>query len=30
VKAALDVTMCIVEFKELPSEYISEDVPGIS
>ncbi|CAJ2644503.1 unnamed protein product [Trifolium pratense] len=30
VKAALDVTMCIVEFKELPSEYISEDVPPMS
>ncbi|KAK7350668.1 hypothetical protein VNO77_09528 [Canavalia gladiata] len=30
VKAALDVTMCIVEFKELPSEYISEDTPPMS
>ncbi|KAJ1403263.1 Sieve element occlusion, N-terminal [Sesbania bispinosa] len=30
VRAALDVTMCIVEFKELPSEYISEDVPPMS
>lgn len=30
VKAALDVTMCIVKFKELPSEYISEDVPPMS
>ncbi|GAU40415.1 hypothetical protein TSUD_136620 [Trifolium subterraneum] len=30
VKAALDVTMCIVEFKELPSEYISEDVPPMA
>ncbi|KAL5192083.1 Protein SIEVE ELEMENT OCCLUSION B [Glycine soja] len=30
VKAAMDVTMCIVEFKELPSEYISEDTPPMS
>ncbi|XP_027338753.1 protein SIEVE ELEMENT OCCLUSION B-like [Abrus precatorius] len=30
VKAALDVTMCIVEFKELPSAYISEDTPPMS
>ncbi|KEH35012.1 putative sieve element occlusion [Medicago truncatula] len=30
VKAALDVTMCIVEFKDLPSEYISEDAPPMS
>ncbi|CAL0320035.1 unnamed protein product [Lupinus luteus] len=30
VKVAMDVTMCIVEFKELPSEYISEDTPPMS
>ncbi|XP_028795892.1 protein SIEVE ELEMENT OCCLUSION B-like [Neltuma alba] len=30
VKAILDVTRCIIEFKELPSEYISEDTPPIS
>jgi len=30
VKAAMDVTTCIVEFKELPSEYISEDTPPMS
>ncbi|KAK7302171.1 hypothetical protein RJT34_13052 [Clitoria ternatea] len=30
MKAALDVTMCIVEFKGLPSEYISEDTAPMS
>ncbi|BAT79437.1 hypothetical protein LR48_Vigan04g070100 [Vigna angularis] len=30
VKAAMDVTTCIVEFKELPSDYISEDTPPMS
>ncbi|MED6217821.1 hypothetical protein PIB30_021115 [Stylosanthes scabra] len=30
VKASLDVTMCIVKFKELPSQYISEDTPPMS
>lgn len=30
VKAALDVALCIVEFKELPSEYIAEDTPPMS
>ncbi|XP_061366082.1 protein SIEVE ELEMENT OCCLUSION B-like [Gastrolobium bilobum] len=30
IKAALDVTMCIVEFKELPSDYISEHTPPMS
>lgn len=27
IKAMLDVTKCIVEFKELPSKYISPDTP---
>ncbi|XP_050205524.1 protein SIEVE ELEMENT OCCLUSION B-like [Mercurialis annua] len=27
MKASLDVAKCIVEFKELPSQYISHDVP---
>ncbi|KAI4336247.1 hypothetical protein L6164_014795 [Bauhinia variegata] len=30
VKAALDVTKSIVEFKSLPSQYISEDTPPMS
>lgn len=30
VKAILDVTRCIIEFKELPTEYISEDTPPMS
>lgn len=30
VKALMDVTLCIVEFKELPSDYISEDTPPMS
>ncbi|KAF7838228.1 protein SIEVE ELEMENT OCCLUSION B-like [Senna tora] len=30
VKAALDVTISIIDFKELPSEYISEDTPPMS
>lgn len=29
-KAILAVTKCIVEFKELPTEYISEDTPPMS
>lgn len=27
IKAMLDVTKCIVEFKELPSQYITPDAP---
>ncbi|EHA8586513.1 putative protein SIEVE ELEMENT OCCLUSION C [Cocos nucifera] len=30
IKAMLDVTNCIIEFKELPSEYISPDSPDMS
>lgn len=30
VKATLDVTRCIIVFKELPNEYISEDTPPMS
>ncbi|KAK4264446.1 hypothetical protein QN277_025623 [Acacia crassicarpa] len=30
VKATLDVTRCIIEFKELPTNYISEDTPPMS
>lgn len=30
IKVMLDVTKCVVEFKELPSAYISEDVPPLS
>ena len=30
VKAALDVSKIIVEFKDLPSQYISEDTPPLS
>ncbi|KAA8548170.1 hypothetical protein F0562_004569 [Nyssa sinensis] len=30
IKAVLDVTRCIVEFKELPSVYITRDVPALS
>ncbi|XP_077229372.1 protein SIEVE ELEMENT OCCLUSION B-like [Tasmannia lanceolata] len=30
IKAMLDVTKCIIEFKELPTEYISSDTPAIS
>ncbi|XP_031273238.1 protein SIEVE ELEMENT OCCLUSION B-like [Pistacia vera] len=29
IKAMLDVTKCIVEFKELPSQYISPDTPAM-
>ncbi|XP_022926283.1 protein SIEVE ELEMENT OCCLUSION B-like [Cucurbita moschata] len=30
IKAMLDVTKCIVEFTELPSQYISQDTPAMS
>ena len=30
IKAMLDVTKCIVEFRELPSEYISHDAPDVA
>ncbi|XP_077253093.1 protein SIEVE ELEMENT OCCLUSION B-like [Tasmannia lanceolata] len=30
IKAMLDVTKCIIEFKELPEEYISPDAPPMS
>ncbi|XVE56681.1 hypothetical protein DITRI_Ditri04bG0030200 [Diplodiscus trichospermus] len=30
IKAMMDVTKCIVEFTELPSQYISSDVPPMS
>ncbi|XP_023530744.1 protein SIEVE ELEMENT OCCLUSION B-like [Cucurbita pepo subsp. pepo] len=30
VKAMMDVTKCIVEFTELPSQYISQDTPAMS
>lgn len=30
VKAILEVTLCVIEFKELPCEYISEDTPPMS
>ncbi|KAF8390539.1 hypothetical protein HHK36_025066 [Tetracentron sinense] len=30
IKAMLDVTKCIVEFKELPSQYITTDTPPMS
>ncbi|KAM0940824.1 putative sieve element occlusion, Thioredoxin-like superfamily, protein SIEVE ELEMENT OCCLUSION [Dioscorea sansibarensis] len=30
IKAMLDVTKCIVEFRELPSEYISPDAPEMA
>ncbi|KAF8390540.1 hypothetical protein HHK36_025067 [Tetracentron sinense] len=30
IKAMLDVTKCIVEFKELPSHYITSDTPAMS
>lgn len=30
VKVMLDVSKCIVEFKELPSPYISHDIPPMS
>lgn len=30
IKAMLDVTNCIIEFKELPSEYISPESPEMS
>ncbi|XP_060204524.1 protein SIEVE ELEMENT OCCLUSION B-like [Lycium barbarum] len=30
IKAILEVTKCIIEFKKLPSQYISEDQPPLS
>ncbi|CDP15097.1 unnamed protein product [Coffea canephora] len=30
IKAMLDVTKCIVEFKELPAQYISDDTPAMA
>ena len=30
IRASLDVTKCIIEFKELPEEYISPDSPDLS
>ncbi|CAL9092511.1 unnamed protein product [Musa acuminata var. zebrina] len=30
IKAMLDVTKCIIQFKELPSEYISPDTPAMA
>lgn len=30
LKAILDITKCIIEFKRLPSQYISEDQPSMS
>ncbi|KAK3228243.1 hypothetical protein Dsin_008105 [Dipteronia sinensis] len=30
IKAMLDLTKCIIEFKELPSQYISTDLPAMS
>lgn len=30
IRAMLDLTRCIVEFKELPSTYISQDVPALA
>lgn len=30
IQAMLDLTRCIVEFKELPSTYISQDVPALA
>ncbi|KAM7483127.1 hypothetical protein LguiB_007710 [Lonicera macranthoides] len=30
IKAILDVTKCIIEFKQLPAQYISEETPPLS
>lgn len=30
VKISLDVTKCIIEFKELPTQYISPETPSMS
>lgn len=30
IKAMMDLTRCIVEFKELPPQYISHDTPAMS
>ena len=30
IKAMMDVTRCIIEFKELPPKYISQDVPAFA
>ncbi|KAI9173833.1 hypothetical protein LWI28_007291 [Acer negundo] len=30
IKAMLDLTKCIIEFKELPNQYISTDLPAMS
>ncbi|XVF57910.1 hypothetical protein PTKIN_Ptkin07bG0020500 [Pterospermum kingtungense] len=30
IRTMIDVTRCVVEFKELPSKYISEDVPALT